>query len=321
MFRLTLGELPSGLTGSALAGARNRSGPERRKVRQLLTAATGQAARPAIVRLALLALVLCGAEAGTWDGPQGPDGWVPVGAVAVRNLVRGDIPDRLEAAAASWAALALYLMHERRQASGRGAEASAYEEARAAAASLLPGVSAALVANLATPFTNKSGFPVDPDAVMHVTGLAAREDPLAEAIDALASARPDWSVHSHGGRLLHLKSGGRGTFLHAAEALERMPGNMDTAVWATGTTPAWAIAVRFEGALVHVECDASGQLLWRHYRLGPLATPTALARNPELATRSRINHGILRNPFPEAIQALLATGVDLTGGTPSDCPD
>jgi hypothetical protein len=212
-------------------------------------------------------------------------------------------------------------MHERRQASGKGAEAAAYEEARAAAASLLPGVSAALVANLATPFTNKSGFPVDPDAVMHVTGLAAREDPLAEAIDALASARPDWSVHSHGGRLLHLKSGGRGTFLHAAEALERMPGNMDTAVWATGTTPAWAIAVRFEGSLVHVECDASGQLLWRHYRLGPLATPTALARNPELATRSRINHGILRNPFPEAIQALLATGVDLTGGTPSDCPD
>ncbi|HEX4290566.1 MAG TPA: hypothetical protein VH021_16705 [Trebonia sp.] len=322
MFRLALGELPSGLTGSALARARDRSGPERRKVRQLLTAATGQAAaRPAIVRLALLALVLCGAEAGTWDGPQGPDGWVPVGAVAVRNLVRGDIPDRLEAAAASWAALALYLMHERRQASGKGAEAAAYEEARAAAASLLPGVSAALVANLATPFTNKSGFPVDPDAVMHVTGLAAQEDPLAEAIDALASARPDWSVHSHGGRLLHLKSGGRGTFLHAAEALERMPGNMDTAVWATGTTPAWAIAVRFEGALVHVECDTSGQLLWRHYRLGPLATPTALARNPELATRSRINHGILRNPFPEAIQALLATGVDLTGGTPSDCPD
>jgi hypothetical protein len=323
MFRLALGVLPPGLTRPAFAGVRDLPGPERRKVRQLLTAAAGQQAapQPAIARLALLTLVLCGAEAGVWDGPQGPDGWIPVCAEAVRSLVRGDLPERLAAAAASWAALAVYLMHEHRPAGGRAPEAAAYEEARAAAAHLLPGASAALVADLAGPFTNGSGFPVDPDAVMHVTGLAAQEDPLADAIDALASAKPDWSVHGHGGRLLHLQSGGRGTFLHAAEVLEHMPGGTDAAVWATGTTSAWAIAVRFEGTLVHVESDARGQLLWRHYRLGPLATPTALARNPELATRSRIGHGALKNPFPEAIQALLATGVDLTGGTPSDCPD
>ncbi len=323
MFRLALGELPSGLVSSAFARARDLPGPERRKIRQLLTAATGKQAapQPAIARLALLTLVLFGAEAGVWDGPQGPDGWVSVCARAVRNLVRGDLPEPLASAAASWAALAMYLMHEHRPAAGRVAEAAAYEEARTAAARLLPGASAALVADLATPFTNGSGFPVDPDAVMHVTGLVAQEDPLADAVDALASARPDWSVHRHGGRLLHLQSGGRGTFLHAAEALERVPGGTDAAVWATGTTPAWVIAVRFEGALIHVESDARGQLLWRHYRLGPLATPTALARNPELASRSRISHGALKNPFPEAIQALVATGVDLTGGTPSDCPD
>ncbi|HET9080211.1 MAG TPA: hypothetical protein VFO01_06810 [Trebonia sp.] len=322
MFRFALGELPSGLV-PAFARARDLPGSERRKVRQLLTAAAGKRAapQPAIARLAVLTLVLCGAEAGSWDGPQGPDGWVSVCAGAVRNLACGDLPERLAAAAASWAALAMYLMHEHRPAGGRAPEAAAYEEARAAAAPLLPGASAALVADLATPFTNGSGFPVDPDAVMHVTGLAAQEDPLADAIDALASARPDWSVHRHGGRLLHLQSGGRGTFLHAAEAVENVPGGTDAAVWATGTTPAWAIAVRFEGALIHVEGDARGQLLWRHYRLGPLATPTALARNPELAARSRVNHGALKDPFPEAIRALLATGVDLTGGTPSDCPD
>jgi hypothetical protein len=323
MYRLALGELPSGLAGPAFARVRDLSGPERRKVRQLLTAATGKQAAPqaAIARLALLTLVLCGSEAGVWDGPQGPDGWISACAEAVRNLVRGDIPRRLAPAAASWAALAMYLMHEHRPADGRAPEAAAYGEARAAAARLLPAASAELVAELATPFTNGSGFPVDPDAVMHVTGLAAQDDPLADAIDALASARPDWSVHRHDGRLLHLKSGGRGTFLHAAEALEAVRGGTDAAVWATGTTPAWAIAVRFEGALIHVESDARGQLLWRHYRLGPLATPTALARNPELAARSRIAHGPLKDPFPEAIKALLATGVDLTGGTPSHCPD
>ena len=323
MFRLALGELPSGLAGSAFARARDLPGSERRKVRQLLTAAAREQAgtQPAAARLALLALVLCGAEAGVWDGPQGPDGWVSACAGAVRNMAGGDIPERLAAAAASWAALAVYLMHEQRPAGGRRAEAAAREEARAAAARLLPSASAALVADLAAPFTNGSGFPVDPDAVMHVTGLVAQEDPLADAIDALASARPEWSVHRHDGRLLHLQSGGRGTFLQAAAALESVPGDTDAAVWATGPTPAWTIAVRFEGALVHVESDAGGQLLWRHYRLGPLASPTALARNPELAARSRFSHGALKNPFPEAIRALLATGVDLTGGTPSDCPD
>jgi len=107
----------------------------------------------------------------------------------------------------------------------------------------------------------------------------------------------------------------------APSCIESVPGNKDAAVWATGTTPAWAIAVRFEGALFHIERDVRGQLLWRHYRLGPLATPTALARNPELAARSRVNHGPLKDPFPEAIRALVATGVDLSGGAPSDCPD
>ncbi len=324
MFRLALGELAAGLAGSAFAGARQLPGPERRKVRQLLTAAAiGEQAAPqaAIARLALLALVLCGAKAGIWDGPQGPDGWVSASAGAVRNLVRDDLPEWLAAAAASWTALALYLMHEHRPAGGRAPEAAAYEEARAAAALLLPRSNAALIAEIATPFTNGSGYPVDPDSVMHVTGLIAQEDPLADVIDALASARPDWSVHRHNGRLVHVQAGGRGTFLHAAEVLERDPAGTDAAVWATGTTPAWAIAVRFEGTLIHIDSDAGGQLLWRHYRLGPLASPTSLARNPELATRSRISHGALKNPFPEAIQALLATGVDLAGGTPSDCPD
>jgi hypothetical protein len=215
----------------------------------------------------------------------------------------------------------VYLIHEQRSAGGRTSETAEYAEARAAAAHLLPGASAALVADLAAPFTNGNGFPVDPDGVMHVTGLVAQEDPLADAIDALASARPEWSVHRHGGLLLHVESSGRGTFLQAAQALESVPGGTDAAVWATGSTPAWAIAVRFEGALYHVESDVRGQLLWRHYRLGPLATPTALARNPELAARSRVNHGPLKDPFPEAIQALVATGVDLSGGAPSDCPD
>jgi hypothetical protein len=103
MFQLALGELPADLTGrSAFAAARDLPGAERRKVRQLLTTATAQSAGApsAAARLALLVLVLCAAEAGIWDDPQGPDGWVAVCAAAVKNLASGNLPERL--ATAGW---------------------------------------------------------------------------------------------------------------------------------------------------------------------------------------------------------------------------
>ena len=104
------------------SSARDLPGAERRRVRQLLTdVADGEsaAAQSAAARLAVLALVLCGAEARIWDDPQGSDGWMAVCAAAVRNLTSGDLPARLTTAAASWTAIAVYLMHEQRPAGGR----------------------------------------------------------------------------------------------------------------------------------------------------------------------------------------------------------
>jgi hypothetical protein len=158
-------------------------------------------------------------------------------------------------------------------------------------------------------------------AVIDVVIDEATQAALDAALDSLAEERPEWSAHRHGGRLLHVRSGNRGTFLQAAQALEYVTDGVDVAVWSTGPTSLWAIAARSGSDLFHIESDARGQVLWRHYRLGPLATPTALARNPELATRARVNHGPFRDPFPEAIAALQANGVELTSGTPLDCLD
>jgi hypothetical protein len=212
--------------------------------------------------------------------------------------------------------------------SGRAAAAVAASSAATAGAGAVGGASPSPSGAGAVGGAASSGAAAEAvaDAIAGSGAAALAVDEAADAaleaaVDALAIDHPEWGAHRHGGRLLHVRSGNRGTFLQAAQALEAVTGDTDAAVWSTGPTSVWAIAVRSGGALFHVESDARSQLLWRHYRLGPLATPTALARNPELATRSRVNHGPFRNPFPEAITALVATGADLTNGAPTDCTD
>ena len=138
MFHLALGDMPASLTDSAFARARDLPGPERRKVRQLLTAATAKqaAAQPAIARLAELILVLFVVEAGVLGRPAGLDGagYPPARErsgtwSAATSRIGWPWPPR------AGAALAIYLMHEHRPPSRR-APAAAYEEARAAAARL-----------------------------------------------------------------------------------------------------------------------------------------------------------------------------------------
>jgi hypothetical protein len=275
---------------------------------------------PAVHRLAVISLLLCAVQADVWDGPLGDQGWIRVASRALGYLDLDDIPERISTRAASWAAIAIYLLHDRRPTTGRPAEVLQYEKAAAAVSHLLPDADAQLVADLAAPFTNKNGYPVDPDAVMHVIGMIVQGDPLGEAIDILGTNRPAWRVHKHNDNLLHVHGEFRATFLPAAEALDAIPGVEDAAVWATGTTTGWTIAIRDSGTLIRIEKDPRGQVTWQHYRLGALTSPTGIARDPEYANRIRIRYGALGMPFPAAIQALAAAGVDLSVDPPSDCP-
>lgn len=317
----TLGQAPPD-RADLLGLLRDQAEAGRRKARRVITDAVvnTMAEQPAAQRLALLTAVLIAVQAGTWDDPLGEQGWVRVVCMALENLDRDDIPDRLSPQVASWAALATYLMHEHRPTTGRVAETFSYENAVRAVSHLFPDADARLVADYAGPLTNKNGSPVDPDAVLYVIEVIVQDDPLATAIDALDAAHPDWQVHKHNDALLHVDGGFRNTFLPAAEAVDAIPDTArPVAAYATGATEGWTIAIRCDGTLIHVERSPQGGLTWQQYKLGSLTSPTGLARDPERRNRARVNHGRQDQHFPAAIEALTATGFGLSD-PPTECP-
>jgi hypothetical protein len=297
---------------------------ERRRVRRLLTAQVTDETRlkslSAAERLAVLTLVLIGVESGIWDGPLGEDGWLRVASTIVETLGQSEIPEALSTRAAGWAALGVYLMHEHRPTTGHPAEAKWYEEASRAVAHLLVDANEDLVADFGEPFTNANGYPVDPDAVLHVIAVVVQGDSLGEAIDILSQARPGWRVDRHNATLLHVDVDARSVVLPAAEALDAIPGDKTAAVWATGSIQGWTIAIRDAGTLIRVDKDARGQVTWHHFRLGPLTSPIGIARDPGQASRARIPHKALNRPFDEAVHALAATGINLSADPLSECP-
>jgi hypothetical protein len=203
---------------------------------------------------------------------------------------------------------------------GRPAEALSYEKATRAVSHLFPAADHQLIADYAEPFTNKNGYPVDPDAVMYVIEVIVQDDPLRQAIDALEARHPDWRAHKHNNAVLHVDGNARNTFLLAAEALDAIPDATRTAaVFATGNAEGWTIAIRCDGTLIHVEKNLRGGLTWQQYRLGNLVTPTRISRERDLATRARVHNGPLGQHFPAAIEALTATGFGLSD-PPSQCP-
>ncbi len=83
---------------------------------------------------------------------------------------------------------------------------------------------------------------------MHVIEVIVQDDPLTQAIDALEARHPDWRAHKHNDAVLHVDGNARNTFLLAAEALDAIPDTSRmAAVFATGTTAGWTIAIRDQG--------------------------------------------------------------------------
>jgi hypothetical protein len=57
-------------------------------------------------------------------------------------------------------------------------------------------------------------------------------------------------------------------------------------------------------------------LRWWHYRLTILGDATRIARDNELASRLRVDHGPLNRPFLQALTLLSMAGVDVSAGPP-----
>jgi hypothetical protein len=297
---------------------------ERRRVRRLLTAQVMDERRlkclSATERLAVLTLVLIGIQSGIWDGPLGEDGWLRVSSRILETLGYAEIPETLSTRVGSWAAVGVYLMHEHRPTTGHPAAAKWYEDAARAVAHLLVDADEDLVADFGEPFTNANGYPVDPDAVLQVVDVVVQGDPLGEAIDILSQARPGWRVDRHNATLLHVDVDARSVVLPAAEALDAIPGDKMAAVWATGLTQSWTIAIRDADTLIRVDKNPQGLVTWHHFGLGPLISPVGIARDPEQASRARIPHKALNRPFDEAVRALIAAGINLSADPLSECP-
>jgi hypothetical protein len=274
---------------------------------------------PVIDRLAIVSLILCAVQAGIWDSALGDRGWMRTMGAAIESLDQEDIPERISSQVASLAAIAIYFMYEYRPAAERTAEFLQFEETARQTAHLYPEADPELVADYAAPFTNKNGYPIDPDAVMHVIAMIVQNDPLTGAVDLLETRYPAWQIHKHNDALLHIRGDFRATFLPAAEALDAITGVDHAAVWATGRTADWTVAIRHDGTLIRVE-KRQNRITWWHYNLSNLISPSGIARNQDLANRARIPHGALNQAFPGAQRILAAIGFDLVNDPPSECP-
>jgi hypothetical protein len=298
-----------------------RTAHEKRRIqRDLEQLATHVAPNlPAIDRLAIINLVLCAVQAQVWEDPLGDQGWMRILGATLGSLDLGDIPERICRQAASVAAVAIYLMHEYRPTTGRTAEVLLYEKAADQTAHLYAEADPQLVADYAEPFMNKNGYPIDPDAVMHVISMIVQGDPLTEASDLLEDRHPAWQIHKHNDFLLHIDGDFRVPFLPAAEALDAIAGVDRIGVWVTGRSAAWTVVTRHDDTLIRVD-KQKGRIMWWHYRLSNLINPSGIAHDQDLANRVRIPHGPLNQAFPEAQRALVTTGFDPATEPPSPCP-
>ncbi|GAB3137191.1 hypothetical protein GCM10027290_02470 [Micromonospora sonneratiae] len=314
------GQEPSdGQTVDSGDDRRRLSPQERRRIRRRLWRAAHEEAPdlPAIDRLTIGTLVLVSIDLGIWDSADGDDGWAEVLATLLTVLDLGDVPTEVEASAASFAAVAIYLIRDHLPVSGRTREVIRYEAAAEKTAHLYPAADLDLIGSHSDGLHNSRGFPVDPDEVVRVISMIVQDDPLADAIEVLGTRHGDWTMHRHQGAVLHVHGAFRNPFTAAAEALDAADRTDMLAVWATNTHGGWALAVRSGQDLFHIELSR-GLVMWRHYRLGRLTTATRLCRDSELASRLRVSHGPLTQPIPGATTAFLRVGLDVAHGPP-DC--
>jgi hypothetical protein len=103
----------------------------------------------------------------------------------------------LEAGAASFAAVAVYLIRDHLHDSGRTEQAGDYEAAVRGIVHLLPAATPEQVSDRATGLSNSRGFPVDADEVIRVISMIVQDDPLADAIEFLSVQHSDWEMHVH----------------------------------------------------------------------------------------------------------------------------
>ncbi|MFF4140745.1 hypothetical protein ACFY0A_04990 [Streptomyces sp. NPDC001698] len=265
-------------------------------------------------RMLAVRLTLWTVAGGAWHPTDAR--WLPLLSRAVRALDGRDVPDRVEPQVGSLAAVALAVLRAHAPRYEVTPETLAFNLASAAVSHFLPAADTTYVTEYASLLEDAFGPTVTPENVLSVAGDVVQDDPLDDAVSALAERGRD--VHRHGRFMLHTVGRFSNPALVALEAVGAAEDAPLVGAWATGN-PAndrWALAVWRRPNLIVV--DAAGAVpLWRHYRLTGLVGPRALAAQRSFESAVSIPHGPRNRPFGMANRILAELG--LPGPHPPGC--
>ncbi|MFC8339697.1 hypothetical protein ACFUJX_22175 [Streptomyces rubiginosohelvolus] len=257
-------------------------------------------------RMLAVRLTLWTVAAGAW--PPTDTRWLPLLAGAVRAMDGRDVPTRIEPEVGSLAAVALAVLRSCAPRYEVTSETLIFNETSATVGHLLPAADAAYIAEYASLLGNAFGLTVAPENVLSVAGDIVQDDPLDDAVSALAERGRD--VHRHGRLMLHAVGRFSNPALVALEAIGAAEEEPLVGAWATGGPHGerWALAIWRRPDLVIVDA-AKAVPLWRHYRLAGLVGPRALAAQRSFESAVSVPHGPRNQSFDLASQVLAELGL------------
>ncbi|GAA2425571.1 hypothetical protein [Streptomyces glaucus] len=309
-------EVPGTVTNPPSLPDLRRAGPEvRRRYRRWAERIVELAPRlDPPERMLVVRLILWTVAAGAW--PPADTGWLPLLSRSLRALAGRALPGRLEPQVGSLAAVALAVLRSHVPRYEVTCGTLALNEASAAVGHLLPAAEHAYVAEYASLLATAFGPTVHPESVLAVAADVVQDDPLDEAVSALAERGRD--VHRHEKLLLHVVGRFNNPALVALEAVGAAEDVPLVGAWAADGTDGgrWALVVWRRPDLVVVDARSTG-LLWRHHRLTGLVGPRALAAQRSFASAVSVPHGPRNQPFELAERLLAELG--LSSSRPPGC--
>ena len=271
---------------------------------QRLAQAAPQVATPE--RMLITRLLLWTAAAGAWD--RDDHTWLDLLADAARELGTANLPTEVEPQVASLAAVSLAVLraHAPRHISTR--ETLAFTRAAKAVDYLLPAADTTYIEQYSQLLETVFGPAVTPDAIQTLAAEIVQADPVADAVWALAEL--DRDAHQHGDHLLHVTGTFNNALLVALQAIGAAQDADLVGAWATSTNGNWALLIWRRPDLIAIAIDSGRpNMLWRHYQLGGLLSPSSLAAQRSLDGARSVSHGPLVRPFPEALDLLDQLGL------------
>lgn len=257
-------------------------------------------------RMLAVRLTLWTAAAGAW--PPADTTWLPLLSSSLRALARRDLPDRTEPQIGSLAAVALAVLRSHAPRYEVTPETLAFNEASAAIGHLLPAADPTYVAEYASLLEDAFGPTVHPESVLAVAEDVIQDDPLDDAVSALAEKGRD--VHRHGKLLLHDTGRFSNPSLVALEAVGAAESVPLVGAWAGDGANGgpWALVVWRRPDLIVIDARRPVPL-WRHHLLAGLVGPRALATQRSFESAVSVPHGPRNQPFDLARNVLAQLGL------------